>query len=187
MLRKGKSAAKDLYRQLRDESIPRERFRKANPDAVVSSTVVFNGLPGNTHLAPGVFIGSYTAIFVTNGGGLAGARLEVGADTYIGEFNNIRCAGTPIVIGANCLISQHVSIVGSNHGIAAGQLIKDQPWVGTGVRIGDDVWVGAGACITANVTIGDGAVIGANSVVLADVAPNAIVVGSPARQVGTRS
>lgn len=182
-----KDIAKDLYRLVRDERLPLERFRKANPQAVVSSKVVFGGDHTRAALGPGVFIAPYTAIWVTDGGGLTGARLEVGANTYIGEFNNIRCAGTPIVIGRDCLISQHITIVGSNHGHAKGTLINEQPWIGDGITIGDDVWVGAGAVIAAGVTIGNGAVVGANSVVLSDVAPDAIVVGAPAKQVGVRS
>lgn len=47
--------------------------------------------------------------------------------------------------------------------------------------IGNDVWIGQGAYIGNGVTIGDGAVIGARSVVVKDVPPYAMVVGSPAR------
>lgn len=182
-----KDVAKDLYRFVRDERIPLEKFRRANPSAVISSKVVFGGDHTRTSLGKGVFVAPYTAIWVTDGGGLTGARLEVGENTYIGEFNNIRCAGTPIVIGRECLISQHITIVGSNHATAKGRLINQQDWVGDGITIGDDVWVGAGAVIAAGVTVGNGAVIGANSVVLADVSENAVVVGSPARQVSERS
>lgn len=126
------------------------------------------------------------ALYVTNGGGLSGARLEVGARTYIGEFNNIRCAGAPIRIGRDCLISQFVSIVGSNHGTAPGTPIVDQPWSGSGVRIGDDVWIGAGVVVLPGAVIAQGCVIAANSTVRGTVAPGSIVAGSPARVVGRR-
>lgn len=52
--------------------------------------------------------------------------------------------------------------------------------------IGNDVWVGQGAYIGNGVTVGDGAVIGARSVVVKDVPPYAIVVGTPARIVRYR-
>ncbi|MEH3034307.1 MAG: DapH/DapD/GlmU-related protein [Aeromicrobium erythreum] len=52
--------------------------------------------------------------------------------------------------------------------------------------IGDDVVIGANAVLVGGVTIGDGAMVGANSVVLSDVPPGAVVMGSPARRVGTR-
>ncbi len=52
--------------------------------------------------------------------------------------------------------------------------------------IGHDVWVGAGAIVMNGVTVGNGAVIGANATVTKDVAPYAIVVGSPARVIKSR-
>lgn len=54
------------------------------------------------------------------------------------------------------------------------------------VKIGNYVFIGANAVIAKPVVIGEWSVIGANSVVTADVPPFAIMVGSPARQVGTR-
>jgi len=54
------------------------------------------------------------------------------------------------------------------------------------VKIGNYVFIGANAVIAKPVTIGDWAVIGANTVVTRDVPRAAIMVGSPARQVGTR-
>jgi acetyltransferase-like isoleucine patch superfamily enzyme len=54
------------------------------------------------------------------------------------------------------------------------------------VEIGADVWVGARAIILAGRRIGSGSIIGAGAVVTRDVAPYAIVAGTPARQVGTR-
>lgn len=112
--------------------------------------------------------------------------MEVGDRSYIGEFNNIRCAGASIVIGRDCLISQHVTIVGTNHGIAAGRPIVDQPWDGDGVVVGDDVWVGAGAVLLPGARLGDGVVVAANAVVRGVVEPGAIVGGLPARVIGRR-
>ncbi len=51
------------------------------------------------------------------------------------------------------------------------------------VQIGDDVWIGGGVTIHPGVKIGRGAVISAGSVVKNNVAPNALMVGSPARQI----
>lgn len=54
------------------------------------------------------------------------------------------------------------------------------------IAIGNDVWIGRGARIMSGVTVGDGAVIGAYSLVTRDVAPYAIVVGQPARELRRR-
>ena len=51
--------------------------------------------------------------------------------------------------------------------------------------IGDFVDIGAGAVIVGNVTIGDNAIIGANSVVFTNVPPDAVVMGVPAKVIGT--
>lgn len=57
---------------------------------------------------------------------------------------------------------------------------------GGDVRIGARAWVGYRALILPGVSIGEGAVVGAGSVVAKDVAPFTIVVGNPARVIGTR-
>ncbi len=54
------------------------------------------------------------------------------------------------------------------------------------ITIGNDVWVGAHSIILSGVTIGDGAVIGARALVAKDVAPYAVVVGNPAREIKKR-
>lgn len=50
----------------------------------------------------------------------------------------------------------------------------------------DGAVIGANAVLVGGVRIGRHAMVGANSVVLKDVADGAVVMGSPARQVGTR-
>ncbi|WP_313565970.1 acyltransferase [Mobilicoccus sp.] len=177
---------KDLARSLRDGALARERLRRAFPQATIGSDVKFGGELDRTRLGRDVTIAGPTVVYVGDGGGLSGGRLEVGDRTYIGEFNNIRCAGAPITIGRACLISQHVTIVGSNHRIAPGVPIVDQEWAGDGVVIGDDVWLGAGVVVLPGARIGDGCVVAANSVVRGEVEANSVVAGSPARVVGRR-
>lgn len=69
-------------------------------------------------------------------------------------------------------------------------ITRDETNIGEALRgrvtIGNDVWIGANVIIRRGVTIGDGAVIGAGAFVNRDVAPYAIVVGIPARQVRKR-
>jgi serine O-acetyltransferase len=52
--------------------------------------------------------------------------------------------------------------------------------------IEDGALLGAHAVVVGAVTIGRNAMVGANSVVLSDVPENAVVMGVPARRVGTR-
>ena len=51
------------------------------------------------------------------------------------------------------------------------------------VTIGEEVWIGGGAILLPGVTVGDGAIVGAGAVVTRDVAPDARVVGNPARPI----
>lgn len=52
--------------------------------------------------------------------------------------------------------------------------------------IGSDVWIGSQCIISAGVTIGHGAIIGGGAVVTKDVAPYAIVGGTPAKLIRYR-
>lgn len=52
--------------------------------------------------------------------------------------------------------------------------------------IGHDVWIGANSTILAGVNIGHGAIVGAHSLVISDVLPYSIVVGTPARHIRFR-
>lgn len=53
-------------------------------------------------------------------------------------------------------------------------------------EIGNDVWIGQGAFIKSGVTIGTGSIVGARAIVLRDVPPYSIVVGTPGRVVRSR-
>lgn len=131
-----------------------------------------------------VSIGNFTTIHIRNYcKNKNNSKLIIGDNTYIGEFNNIRASGAEITIGKNCLISQHVSIIGSNHNYDKGSNIEEQGWDETKnfIQIGDDVWVGANTVILPGVKIGDGAIVGAGSVVTKDVKPFDIVVGHAAK------
>lgn len=130
-------------------------------------------------------IGAFTVLYVGNDprNKEQETHLKIGDNTYIGELNNIRTGGGVITIGNNCSISQHITIVASNHLIKKGKLIREQPWSTDDnfVNIGNDVWIGANSVILPGVTINNGAVIGAGSVVTKDVPENAVVAGNPAR------
>jgi acetyltransferase-like isoleucine patch superfamily enzyme len=114
-----------------------------------------------------------------------------------------RYPGAPdeiITIGAFCSIAKDVSfILSGNHdakrvttspvrklfGVEAYETSGEVSGRGS-IVIGNDVWIGRGAMILSGACIGDGAVIGARAVVSGRVAPYAVAVGNPAREIRKR-
>ena len=103
--------------------------------------------------------------------------IEIGKDVEMGKgVYFVHTVGT--VVGGTARIGNRVRFMGNNT-------------VGTAKDNGcpiieDDVVVGCGARILGPVRVGARATIGANAVVLDDVPPDTIVVGSPARPVQRR-
>jgi acetyltransferase-like isoleucine patch superfamily enzyme len=141
-------------------------------------------------LGEGTFISAFVTIAVENDPhkNLNNSKLIIGSYTYIGEYNNIRAGGGMIKIGKYCSISQHITIIASNHETSKNTFIKDQPWTTKNnfVIIEDDVWIGANSVILPGVRISKGAVIGAGSVVTKDIPAYAIAVGDPAKVIKYR-
>jgi putative colanic acid biosynthesis acetyltransferase WcaB len=80
------------------------------------------------------------------------------------------------VLGADCTL-RHSTTLGTTD--PSGVASRDAPVLGDGVDVGCHV------AILGPVRVGDRAAIGAGSVVVGDVPPDAVVVGNPARVVGT--
>lgn len=160
------------------------RLRFCNKSSYISGTISIKGDESNIQLGEGTSINSFCTIALANAIHLQEKpRLVIGNGTYIGEYNNIRVAGGEIIIGQNCLISQHITLVSSNHLMAKSQQIKLQKWSSDNnfIHIGDDVWIGANSVILPGVTINKGAVIAAGTIVTKNVPEYAIVAGNPAR------
>ena len=116
------------------------------------------------------------------------SSLVIGDHVFIGEYNNLRIGGGSLVIGNNVSVSEHITMVVSNHGMKRNELHQKQHWdkTRTGIIIEDDVWIGANSVILPGVTIKKGAVVGAGSVVTKDVPSYAVVCGNPARVIKYR-
>lgn len=139
-------------------------------------------------IGKGSSIGAFTVIDINEFAEEKISKLSVGINTYIGELNNIRASGGIINIGDNCLISQNVSIIATNHSHKIGELIRTQPWKTEGnfIEIGNDVWIGAGAIILPGVKIGNGAIIAAGAIITKNVPSNSIIAGIPGRIINYR-
>jgi acetyltransferase-like isoleucine patch superfamily enzyme len=109
---------------------------------------------------------------------------EIGEGTWIGAFTLIDGSGG-LKIGRGVDVSSGVQIY--THSSAkrcvserVHDVVDREP-----VTIGDHVFIGANATILMGVTIGSHAVIGAGAVVTSDIEEYSIVVGVPARRIGT--
>ncbi len=109
----------------------------------------------------------------------AAARLIIGKRCMINTpcFFDLNAA---ITLGDDVSLAHHVVLVTSSHLIGApirraGMLTRAP------IRIEDGAWIGAGVTILPGLTVGKGAVVAAGSVVTADVPPNKLVGGIPAR------
>jgi acetyltransferase-like isoleucine patch superfamily enzyme len=132
--------------------------------------------PENVHLGARVYIGHRTMLK-----GYYKNEMHIGDETWIGQSCFLHSAGG-IHIGARVGIGPSVMVLTSTHA----ELGRSTPPLASPlefapVHIEDEVNIGIGSIILPGVRIGRGAKVGAGSLVTADVAPYAIVAGSPAR------
>ena len=112
--------------------------------------------------------------------------LKVGNNVFFGRYAHIVC---DVEIGSEIMIASFVGFVGGDHKF---DNIGDTFMRDAGrehnkkVVIKDNVWIGHRATIMAGVTIHSGAVIAAGAVVTADVGPDEIHGGIPAKLIRKR-
>ena len=128
----------------------------------------------------------------------SGGSIAIGDWCYLGPDSKI-WAMESVKIGNRVFISHGVSIFDNNsHSFSAAERhdrFRELLELGSHqvvenvahrpVTIEDDVWIGFSSAILKGVTVGRGAIVGACSVVTHDVEPYSIIVGNPARRVGT--
>jgi acetyltransferase-like isoleucine patch superfamily enzyme len=125
-------------------------------------------------------IGHGTKIRVHEGEASIGAKTVLGQECTISAFQHVS-------IGRECIVADRVMLIDFDHGVVEVERpIRLQGIYKRDVHVGNNVWIGYGACILRGVTIGDNAIVGTNAVVTADVPPNAVVGGVPARVIRMR-
>lgn len=110
-----------------------------------------------------------------------GKNISFGEDVFVNSGCRFQDQGG-IDIGDGSLIGHNAVITTLNHDMLPSRRADMHP---ARVVIGRGVWFGANVTVLPGVSIGDGAVIGAGAVVTKDVPARAVVVGVPAKQVGT--
>ena len=115
------------------------------------------------------------------GGFRGGSNIEIGNHVDIG-VGTVIYSRNGIKIGDNTSIAGQCYIIDSNHGIAKGRLIREQPMDSApeGISIGNDVWIAAQCTVLKGARINDHAVIGAQSLVNSEIPEDAICFGTPA-------
>jgi acetyltransferase-like isoleucine patch superfamily enzyme len=104
--------------------------------------------------------------------------LIIGKNSFIGR-RNFFTVGKKIIIGDYFFSSIDCSFICSSHLYQEGvPYILGDTDVGDAIKIGCNVFIGAHSKIIGNVSIGYGAIIGANTMILNDIPPLSIVVGS---------
>ena len=104
------------------------------------------------------------------------------------KIQNYACLYHGSVIEDGVFIGPHVILTNDRLPRAItplGALKADDAWQCGETRVGMGASLGAGAVILPGVTIGAWAMVGAGAVVTADVPPHGLVVGTPARLIGS--
>lgn len=132
------------------------------------------------HIRTGAWIGSEVVI---------GKGVFVDAEVVVGNLTKVQNNAqlfTPAVIDVGVFIGPGVILTNDLHPRAVapdGTQIGVGGWTVTRCRIGRGAALGAASTIVCT-EVGEWAMVGAGSVVVEAVAPHALVVGVPARQIG---
>jgi acetyltransferase-like isoleucine patch superfamily enzyme len=111
--------------------------------------------------------------------------LVVGDGVYIGR-GVIMSAHSKIVIGANTLVAENVSIHDNNHNHCTTDpncTIPSQGFSSAPVEIGCNCWIGAHAILVKGSGLGAGCTVGAGAVVTKTFPARTTIIGVPARPI----
>lgn len=109
------------------------------------------------------------------------AEIRIGARARLNDWCWIENTA-PVAIGAGVGIGAHTAIITSTHALGPSHSRASGGWDYLPVRIEDGAWIGARSTLLAGVTVGRGAVVAAGAVVTADLEPDCLHGGVPARR-----
>jgi maltose O-acetyltransferase len=114
-------------------------------------------------------------------------RCDYGYQTFVGarSFANwgLVCLDVArVTIGDDVQIGPNVQLLTATHPLEPGPR-RDKWEAAEPIVIGDNVWLGGGVIVCPGVTIGADTVVGAGAVVVRDLLPAVLAVGTPARVV----
>lgn len=119
---------------------------------------------------------------ITGSGDIYG-RLTIGQDCWFNSGCHFEL-GDAITIGNSVSFGHDVLLLTTSHSIGpAGR--RAGPRFSRPIVIDDGAWLGSRAIVLPGITIGASSVVSAGAVVTADVPPNTVVAGAPARPVRT--
>lgn len=154
-------------------------YKKKNPTCYFSKNVQIIGTK-KLALGTNITISRDTWININNRE-YDDVYMKVGDNSFIGR-NNFFTVGKSIELGKYFFSSKDCKFIGAGH-----EKNPFMPYILGAVEkknkiiIEDNVCLGAGVTICGNVTIGFGSIIGADSVVVNNIPPLSIAVGSPAK------
>jgi maltose O-acetyltransferase len=160
-------------------------LRKVAVSALSSGLLPQHGLNRlRTHLliGAGVRIGRDAAIagpLRITGPGAVGELLSIGPGSFISGPLHVDL-GARVRIGARVYIGDDVKLLTGTHAIGGSeQRCGRLRWAS--IEIGDGTWIGPRVTVVPGVRIGRGAIVGAGAIVTANVPPDTMFAGVPAR------
>jgi len=110
---------------------------------------------------------------------IGGKRLTIGDGCFI-NYQAFIDTAAQVTIGDRVYFGPRVTILTGSHDLG-GPARRAGGLTQAPVTIGSGAWLGANVVVLPGVTIGSGAVVAAGAVVTADVEPNTLVGGVPAK------
>lgn len=150
-------------------------------------------------LEPGVVVGAHTGIWhraQVREGARIGADCVIGRDAFIDagvslgdrvKVQNLALVYHGVTVEDGVFIGPNAILTNDRYPraiTATGELARADDWAVAEITLRHGCSIGAGAVVVAGTDVGRFATVGAGSVVTRHVVDHALVVGSPARQIG---